>query len=88
MFVLINSMNQVYMHYYANKVYESEKGAKTACTKLNKKQNTNDWRVIAESEIPAPKMVTRRNMMSGLEYEEAENTPAFLSPACESYWSM
>jgi hypothetical protein len=34
------------------------------------------------------KMVTRRNMMSGKEYQEAENTPGYLSPASEAYWSM
>ena len=33
-------------------------------------------------------MVTRKNLMSGLEYQEPSNTPAFMSPACESYWSM
>lgn len=33
-------------------------------------------------------MVTKRNMMTGLEYEEASNTPSYMSPSCESYWSM
>ena len=33
-------------------------------------------------------MVTRRNMMSGEEYQESINTPCFMSPSCESYWSM
>ena len=34
------------------------------------------------------KMVTRKNLMSGKEYQEAENTPGYLSPASEAYWSM
>ena len=34
------------------------------------------------------KMVERVNLMSGKTYMEAENTPGYLSPACESYWSM
>jgi hypothetical protein len=44
-----------------------------------------EWTQI---EVYVPKMVKRRNLMSGLEYEEPEDTPAFLSPSCESYWSM
>ena len=34
------------------------------------------------------KMVERINMMSGKPYMEAENTPGYLSPASEAYWSM
>ena len=34
------------------------------------------------------KMVTRRNLMSGKEYQEPSNTPNYCSPASESYWSM
>lgn len=33
-------------------------------------------------------MVTRVNLRSGLEYQELSNTPCYMSPACESYWSM
>ena len=32
--------------------------------------------------------VTRKNMMSGLEYQERYDTPAFCSPSSESFWSM
>lgn len=32
--------------------------------------------------------VTRKNMMSGKEYEERYDTPYFCSPSSESYWSM
>lgn len=34
------------------------------------------------------KMVTRRNIMSGKEYQESINTPRCCSPASELYWSM
>ena len=34
------------------------------------------------------KYVTRRNMMSGEEYTESVNTPNYMSPASEAYWSM
>jgi hypothetical protein len=33
-------------------------------------------------------MVTKVNMMSGKEYQEPSNTPNYLSPASEAYWSM
>jgi hypothetical protein len=33
-------------------------------------------------------MVERTNIMTGKKYMEKQNTPAFLSPACETYWSM
>jgi len=32
--------------------------------------------------------VTRKNMMSGYEYQERYDTPAFCSPSSESFWSM
>lgn len=33
-------------------------------------------------------IVTRKNLMSGTEYQERRDTPAFMSPSCETYWSM
>ena len=32
--------------------------------------------------------VAKRNLSTGIVYEETINTPAYMSPACESYWSM
>ena len=32
--------------------------------------------------------VTRKNMMSGKEYQERYDTPGFCSPSSESFWSM
>ena len=32
--------------------------------------------------------VTRKNLMTGKEYEERFDTPYFCSPSRESYWSM
>ena len=34
------------------------------------------------------KQVERVNMMSGKKYMESVNTPGFMSPASEAYWSM
>jgi hypothetical protein len=35
-----------------------------------------------------PRMVTRKNLMSGAEFQEDVNTPYFCSPSSETYWSM
>ena len=32
--------------------------------------------------------VTRKNMMSGAEFQERYDTPYYCSPSSESYWSM
>lgn len=32
--------------------------------------------------------VTRTNLISSVEYDESINTPSYMSPASESYWSM
>jgi hypothetical protein len=39
-------------------------------------------------ELVSEDMVERTNIMTGKKYMEKRNTPAFLSPACETYWSM
>jgi len=33
-------------------------------------------------------LVTRRNMMTGREYQERYDTPNYCSPSCEAYWAM
>lgn len=82
-------------HYWNSaEAYNTEHGAKIACTKLIKKtgeswsvMEVNEWLVIKELKFPT-KMAERVNMMTGQKYMEAEDTPAFMSPSCESYWSM
>jgi hypothetical protein len=75
-------------------VYDSERGAKIACSKLNKKTATAPWSVMECGEwntfkaLKFPvKMVEKTNLMSGKKYMEAEGTPCFMSPSCETYWS-
>lgn len=71
--------------------YTTERGAKIACTKLNKADgNTAQWKVVDVADYVAPpvKMVERVNLMSGEKFMEAEDTPNFCSPASEAYWSM
>jgi hypothetical protein len=39
-------------------------------------------------ELVGEDMVERTNIMTGQKYMEKKDTPVFMSPACESYWSM
>jgi len=32
--------------------------------------------------------VTRQNLLSGKDFQEASNTPGYCSPSSEAYWSM
>ena len=42
----------------------------------------------AGREVGYQDLVERVNIMTGLKYQEPRTTPVFMSPACESYWSM
>ena len=74
--------------------YDTERGAKTAATRLNKrpylKKNKIKYTAMsveAFRDMFPVKMVERRNLMSGKTYMEAEDTPLCCSPASETYWS-
>jgi hypothetical protein len=86
--------------HYTEMRYETERAAKGVCTRLNRAytgtemsvadgKNVEQWQVMTLAVYAAKpvKMVERTNMMSGQKYMEAEDTPCFMSPACESYWS-
>ena len=79
--------------YYMDAVYDTDRGAKIALTAMLRKNGddgTEFWVVmnVAEYREAFPvKMVERTNLMSGLKYMEAEDTPGFCSPASETYWS-
>jgi len=74
--------------------YKSESAAKAALTRLDKKgklgsncvkddfaiAETSDFRVNIE------KTVTRRNAMTGEEFQESINAPFSTSPSSENYW--
>lgn len=77
-------------HYVAAN-YATERGAKTACTKLNKSYgSTAQWVVMTRDtfEQNHNPMVERTNLLSGKTYMEKRNTPACCSPSTETYWSM
>ena len=76
---------------HGHKEYKTEAAAKAQVTRLNKEYgNTVQWKVITSAEYYSRpvKMVERINLMSGLPYMEAEDTPNFCSPSSETYWSM
>jgi hypothetical protein len=81
--------------HYCAMTYETERGAKGACTKLNKlSAATRAMQIWVVMELEAyrnaypVKQVKKVNLMSGKEYMEAEDTPLCCSPASETYWSM
>jgi hypothetical protein len=79
-----------------NKVYKTHGAAQAWITRLGKgmiedADHPKFNYAIAEAEYYAKhieRTVTRKNMMTGVEYTESINTPSYMSPACESYWSM
>ena len=79
--------------------YKTMAAAKAGLTRIKKAENLlptdpnyADFRYgIAEAEYfhkTIEKTRTRKNMMSGLDFTETVNTPGYMSPASESYWSM
>lgn len=61
-------------------VYGEDRGARLCATDSNLKQ----MKVAYDIEY----MVERVNLMTGKKYMEKADTPLFLSPASETYWSM
>lgn len=86
------------------KVYKSMSAAKAALTRASKQwwnllgrngdptENDPQFRMaIAEADLFhkfIEKKVAKRNMSTGIIYEETVNTPNYMSPASEAYWSM
>jgi hypothetical protein len=72
-------------------VYKTQAAAQAAITRYVKRHSpiAGEWRVMEvaayHQQVP---MVTRVNLMTGLEYQERADTPSYCSPASESYWSM
>lgn len=71
------------------RAYNTFGAAKATRTRLSNKAG---WDVneldIVDTKTYRPKMVERKNLMSGKTYMEDVNTPIACSPASETYWSM
>ena len=71
------------------RAYKTFGSARATRTRLcNKAGYTVDQLNIIDTKHYKPKMVTRKNLMTGLEFEEDVNTPNCCSPASETFWSM
>ena len=88
--------------YYQQAAYKTYSAAQAALTRMQKKYVQREG-VAAQAEGPLftaaiaeaeyyskniERFVTKKNMMSGKEYTESVNTPNYMSPASEAYWSM
>jgi len=83
-----------------SKSYKTMAAAQAALTRMSKRyradmlESVNDpvFRYgIAEANYfhkTIERKVAKRNLSSGIVYEETINTPAHMSPASETYWSM
>jgi len=71
------------------RAYKTWGSAQATRTRLQKKVgwNVTELNIIATTHYK-PRMVTRKNLMTGIEFQEDVNTPYFCSPSSESYWSM
>ena len=82
------------------KAYKTMAAAQAALTRMSKryradlKDSVNDpvYRYgIAEAEYfhsTIERSRTVKNLMNGVEFSETVNTPGYMSPRSESYWSM
>jgi hypothetical protein len=72
-----------------SRAYKTFGAARATRTRLCNKAgySASDLSII-DTKYYQPKMVTRKNLMTGQEFEEDVNTPHFCSPSSESFWSM
>ena len=73
--------------------YKTLGAAKAALTRLSRVEpdydpNRYDIAASAFFHQNIEKKVAKRNLSTGIVYEEAINTPVHMSPASETYWSM
>ena len=69
--------------------YKHEGRARTCCAKKNATQNFPCFAYAMQEtyDTHVVHMVERTNLMSGKKFMEPSNTPLYLSPASETYWS-
>ena len=71
------------------RMYKTFAAARATRTRLcNKAGWSAGGLSIVNTQHYKPNMVTRKNLMSGIEYQEDVNTPLCCSPASETFWSM
>ena len=81
------------------RTYKTAHMAKRACDKYNAGKRTHcgnevsgpgdyGWCSADHYQKRVVRMVERTNMMSGKKFMEPSNTPGYMSPSSEAYWSM
>ena len=77
---------------YSKPYYRSMRSAKIALTKaVNRGEVKREDYAVCDYDVfqnTIEKFVTRKNLLSGKEYQERVNTPSYCSPASEAYHSM
>jgi hypothetical protein len=70
------------------RMYKTFAAARATRTRLCNKAGWSAGELsIVDTKTYKPNMVTRKNLMSGIEYQEDVNTPLCCSPASETFWS-
>jgi len=69
--------------------YKTFASARATRTRLCNKSGWSAGELsIVDTKTYQPRTVTRKNLMSGIEYQEDVNTPLCCSPASETFWSI
>ena len=91
-------LNKPHKH-YQQWCYKTMSAAQAQLTRMHRKHVSKEdaatsplyTAAIAEAAYyhkTIERTVTRKNMMSGKDYTESVNTPSYMSPSSEAYWSM
>ena len=81
---------------YTVEVYKLDKRVKEGKKLVSKMDYFCEDLAVIENDFPVKRgyvrmihetFVTRKNLMTGAEYQERYDTPYFCSPSSESYWS-
>ena len=83
--------------HYTVEVYKLDKRVKDGKKLVSKMDYFCEDLAVIENDFPVKRgyirmihetFVTKKNLMTGKEYQERYDTPYFCSPSRESYWSM
>ena len=84
---------------YTVEIYKTDRRAKSGERLVLKKDYATDNRSMLEHTVNSTMQkgeryiihetyVTRKNLLSGAEFQERYDTPYYCSPSSETYWSM
>ena len=91
MFVVYNKETTKIVGSRIHPIWKSMGAAKAHVTRMGKMgYNVHEYSIADYAFFlnNIEKTVTRKNLMTGQEFQEDANTPYFCSPSSETYWSM